>query len=146
VRYELKQVQELCGELGLRSSVVVEEPAEWAEVDLGGDAVLCFVNAAHDKDCLVGFKGTGWHFHDDFVFEDRDGSVVISLNYLDLLRRIKNGQIVVLEHWRSGQLHSRALVHSDSDNVLHYITVVQTLEAGAEIRIWRAPRYGQHAA
>ena len=72
MRYELKQVQELCGELGLRSSVVVEEPAEWAEVDLGGDAVLCFVNAAHDKDCLVGFKGTGWHFHDDFVFEDYD--------------------------------------------------------------------------
>jgi len=62
VRYDLKQVQELCAELGLRSSVVVEKPADWAEVDLGGDTVLCVVNAAHDKDCLVGFKGTAGTF------------------------------------------------------------------------------------
>ena len=146
MRYDPKQVQELCGQLGLRSSVVVEGAAEWAEVDLGGQAVLCFVNAEHDKECLIGFKESGWHFHDDFVFEDRDRGAVIRLNYLDLLRQIKNGQIVVLEHWRSGQLHSRLLVHSDSDNVLDHITVVQTLEPGAEIRIWRAPRYGQDAA
>jgi len=145
MRYDLKQIQELCGQLGLRSSVVVEEPAECARVDLGGHAVLCFVNAEDDEDCLVGFKGTGWHFHDDFVFEDRDRRVEIRLNYLDLLRRIKNGQIVVLEHWTLGQLHSRELLHSDSEYVLHCITAVQAEEAGAEIRIWRAPRYGLDA-
>ena len=82
MRYDLKQVEELCGQLGLRSRVVLEELDEWAEVDLGGQAVLCFVNAEYDKDCLVGFKGTDWHFHDDFTVLARDLGSSTRLNYL----------------------------------------------------------------
>ena len=140
MRYDLKQVQELCGYLGLHCRLVSDAHAEWVEVDLGQQAVLCLVNAEHDKDCLIGFKGTGWHFHDEFVLLDRDRGHEIRLNYLDVLRRLANGQVVVLEHWRSGLLKERRLMHSDAAEVLSYVTVVQALEPGAEIRIWRAPR------
>ena len=138
MRYDLKQVQELCSEFGLQSKLLSDAGAEWVEVDLGEQAVLCFVNAAEDKDCLIGFKGTGWHFHDDFVFVDKDRGQVIRLNYLDVLRRLANGQVVVLEHWRSRLLQERRLMHSDAAEVLDYVTMVQSLEPGAEIRIWRA--------
>lgn len=146
MRYDLKQVEKVCTELGLRCRIVSEESTDRAEIDLGEQAVLCLVNAEHDRDCLIGFKGTDWHFHGDFVFEDRDRGLEIKLDYLEMLRRLENGQLVVLEHWSSGLLRSRELLHSDSATVLHHITAVQALEAGAEIRIWRAPRCGQGAA
>lgn len=124
----------------MESRLLSDAHAEWVEIDLGRQAVLCFVNAVQDKDCLIGFKGTGWHFHDEFVLLDRDRGHEIRLNYLDVLRRLANGQVLVLEHWRSGSLKDRRLLHSDAAEILDSVTVVQALEPGAEVRIWRAPR------
>jgi hypothetical protein len=130
VRYDLKLVHELCGELGLRSQVI---PGDSVEVDLGGEAVLCFINSEHEKDCLVGFKDTPWHFHDGLCFADARGHVT-ELNYLDVLTALKEGKVLVCEQRKSGSLTDRSLVHSEFNDELRY------MQDGDELRIWRAPR------
>ena len=136
MRYDLRLIHELCGELNLRSSIVADD---FLEVDLGGDAVLCFVNSEDDKDCLIGFKGTPWHAHDDFVFTDQRGYVT-QLNYLDVLTGLREGKVLVCERWRSASLADRWLVHSEFNDELNY------MQEGDEIRIWKAPRDGHPAA
>jgi hypothetical protein len=128
--YDLRLIRELCGELGLRSRLV---PDDSVEVDLGGDTVLCFVNAEDEKDCLVGFKGTGWHFHGDLPFTDKH-RYVTELNYLDILTGLKEGTVLICERWKSGSLTDRWLVHSEFNDELRYV------QLGEELRIWRAPR------
>jgi hypothetical protein len=131
VRYDLQLIQELCVELQLRSAAL---SAEEVEVDLGGGAVLCFVNSEHDQDCLVGFKGTPWHAHDDFTFHDRQGNCV-ELNYLDVLTGLKEGKVLVCERWQSGLLADRWLLHAELHDEFRYIN------EGEEVRVWKAPRY-----
>jgi hypothetical protein len=136
VRYDLRLIQELCIELNLRSSIVADDSVE---VDLGADALLCFVNSQNDKDCLVGFKGTPWHAHDDLVFTDHRGYFT-KLNYLDVLTGLREGKVLVCELWHSAALADRWLVHSQFNDELRY------MRDGDEIRIWRAPRDARPAA
>ena len=95
--------------------------------------MLCFVNAEYEKDCLIGFKDTGWHFHDDLGFIDKHGHVT-ELNYLDILTGLREGRVLVCERWESGSLTDRWLVHSEFNNELRY------MQEGQELRIWKAPR------
>jgi hypothetical protein len=130
VRYDLKLIHELCGELGLRSRIVSDESVE---VDLGGDAILCFCNAALEKDCLIEFRDTPWHQHDDFLPTDCRGHYLV-LDYLDLLTGLKEGKVLVCERWKSGLLEDRWLIHSEFNCECRYI------RQGEELRVWRAPR------
>jgi hypothetical protein len=115
----------------LRSRIVSDESVE---VDLGGDAVLCFENSEYEPDCLIAFKGeTRWHVHDQFLFDDCRGNV-IELNYLDLLTGLKEGKVLVAELWKSGVLTDRWLFHSEFNRDFKY------MQEGEEIRVWRAPR------
>ena len=130
LRYDLQLIHELCSELNLRSTVVSDD---LLELDLGGDAVLCFVNSKDEKDCLIGFKGTPWHAHDDFVFTD-DRGYVTQLNYLDVLTGLKEGKVLVCELWHSGSLSDPWLVHCEFNDELNY------MQEGDEIRVWKAPK------
>ena len=136
MRYELQLIQELCAELQLRSTAV---SAEEVAVDLGGGAVLSFINSEHDQDCLVGFKDTPWHAHDDFTFHDRQGHCA-TLNYLDVLTGLKDGKVLVCELWQSGALADRWLLHSELNDEFRY------MREGDELRVWKAPRYDEPAA
>ena len=140
MRYNLEEVRQLCQQLGLPNKTVSDESAEWVEIDLGGESVLSVVNSQEEKDCLVGFNNTGWHFHDDFTFVHRDSGEVLSIDYLELLKGLKNGTVMVCEYWKAGALRDRRLLHADSDDMLHTITAVQSFPAGDEIRLWRAPK------
>ena len=136
MRYDLQLIQELCAELQLRSTPV---SAQEVDVDLGGGAVLCFINSEQDRDCLVGFEGTPWHAHNDFTFHDRQG-YCIDLNYLDVLTGLKEGKVLVCELWRSGALTDRWLLHSELNDAFKY------MNEGDEVRVWKAPRYAETAA
>ena len=136
MRYDLPLIHDLCAELRLRSTVVSDERLE---VHLGGDAVLCFVNSENDQDCLVGFKDTPWHAHDDFTFHDRRGYCT-ELNYLNLLTGLKEGKVLVCELWQLGVLTDRWLLHSEFNDEFRY------MNEGDEIRTWRAPKYEQITA
>ena len=130
MRYDLKLVQELCDELGLRNAFADDV----VEVDLGAGAVLCFVNAEQERDCLVGFKGGEWHAHDDFVFHDSRRNMGLRMNYLDVLTGLKDGTVLVCEQWKSGLLVERRLIHAEFNDES------QAMPEGDELRIWRAPK------
>jgi hypothetical protein len=102
-----------------------------AEIDLGQEAVLCFLNAECDEDCLIGFLGMPWHAHDNPVFADARGSYV-ELDYLNLLTGLKEGRVLVCERRVKGRTVDRWLVHSEYNDEFKY------LEEGEQIIVRRA--------
>ena len=128
MRYDFTLINELCGELGLSSRI---RSSDLLEIELGQGAVLCFQNAERDKDCLVGFEGTPWHTHDNFMFDDGHGNFV-EMDYLDMLTGLKDGKVLVCERWRLGNVVDRWLVHCEYNDDLNY------LEQSEEIRVRRS--------
>lgn len=127
MRYDLTLIHELCGELGLRSSA---RSNDLLEIELSQNAVLCFQNAERDEGCLAGFKGTPWHTHDDFLFDDGRGSF-IEVNYLDILTGLKEGKVLIGERWQKGKALDRWLVHCEYNDEFKF------MEQGEEIRAYR---------
>ena len=70
MRYDFNMICELCNEIGLPARMHDEQ---CVEVDLGPSGLLCFQNAEDDEDCLIGFRETPWHTHDDLTFVDGRG-------------------------------------------------------------------------
>lgn len=130
MRYDFPLIQDFCREWGLPSCVVSNE---LLEVDLGEGAFLCFQNSERDQDCLLAFKGTPWHVHDDLMFADGHGHCM-EMNYLDMLSGLKEGKVVVAELWQAHKMMDRWLVHSEYNDELKY------MEEGEEIRLWRVSR------
>lgn len=127
MRYDLKIIHELCQELGLRSSV---RSGSLVDVELGEDCVLFFENADGEDDCRVGFHGTSWHTHGDFIFADGRG-YFSELSYLDVITGLKDGAILICERWRDGRLLDRWLVHRDFNSEFKY------MDEGEEVRVRR---------
>ena len=127
MRYDLTLIHELCGEIGLPSTL--RSPEELA-IELAGGVVLCFQNSDKEEDCLVGFEGTPWHTHDDFQFADHHG-YHISMNYFDVVAAIPEGKILVGELWNCDRLVDRWLIHRD------YVDEFRHMEEGDEVRIRR---------
>ena len=100
---------------------------------LGQDALLQFQNAEDDKDCLVGFLGTPWHTHDNFMFAGRGPCT--ELDYLDLVVALKDGRILICEQRVDGQTVDRWLIHKEYNDEFRF------LEEGEEIVV----RSGDHA-
>lgn len=125
MRYDLKLIQELCGEIGFPCSV--RAPNELA-IELEHDLVLCFYNFDKEDDCLVEFEGTSWHGHGDFQFLDRHGKF-IEMTYFDVIAGLNDGHVLVCELWNRGALLDRWLVHRD------YVDEFGYMEDGDEIRI-----------
>jgi hypothetical protein len=126
VRYDLKLIHDLCVEVGFHSHIQSEDRIE---IELGKGAILLFLNAAHDEDCLVCFEGTPWHTHDTIMFADNDGRN-IEVDYLNLVTGLKNGLILICESWIEGQLSDRWLIHRDYNDELRY------LSKNEEIRVY----------
>jgi hypothetical protein len=132
MRYDLELIDQFCREIGLLSRIC---STERLEVELSKTAVLCFQNAEHEQDGLVGFEGTPWHTHDDFTFCDGRGNYV-ELNHLDVLAGLKTGQVLLCELWRGGLVSDRWLIHRDYNNEFQY------MQEGEEIRICRSTVMG----
>jgi hypothetical protein len=130
MRYDLTLVSQLCRELGLSLRL---ETGDRVEIDLGGGAVLCFVNAERDEDCLIGFLESPWHDHGDLMFADGRGNY-IELDYLNVLTSLKEGRLLVGERELQGQTVERWLVHSEYNDEFKY------LEEGERIIVRRALR------
>ena len=128
MRYDLELIEQLCREIGLSARQSAEDRVE---VDLGQGAILCFENAEREEDCLVGFLGTPWHFHDHLMRVDGRGAYV-ELDYLDLLIGLKEGRVLVCEREVEGRTVDRWLTHSDYNDELKH------LEEGERIIIRRA--------
>jgi hypothetical protein len=127
MRYDLDVILQLCREIGLSARMAGQR----AEVDLGQGAIPCFENAEREEDCLVGFRDTPWHYHDDLIFADPRGNC-IQLDYLDILVGLKEGWVLVCEREVEGRREDLWLVHSEYNDELKY------LQKGERIIIRRA--------
>jgi hypothetical protein len=99
------------------------------EIDLGPAGSLCFQNAENDEDCLIGFRGTPWHTHDDLTFDGHGH--YIELSYLDMLSGLKDGRVLVCERLIEDRLVDRWLIHRDYNDEL------KDMDAGEQIIVRR---------
>ena len=130
MRNDLKQIHELCSDIGLTSTV--RSPEELA-IELADGVVLCFRSADKEKDCFVQFEGTPWHNHGNFIFVDSHGYET-DMSWLGVITGLAEGQILVCEKWNRGELVDRWLDHQD------YVGPFRFMQEGDEIRIWRISR------
>jgi hypothetical protein len=128
MRYDLELIYQLCREIGLSARVPADQRVE---VDLGQGAVLCFQNAEREEDCLIEFRETEWHTHDDLTFMDPRGHY-IELDYLNVLTGLKEDRVLICEREVEGRTDDRWLIHSVYNNELKY------LEEGERLIIRRA--------
>jgi len=122
--YDLELLAELSKEVGFKQ---VELLGDSVEIEITTDAKLVFQNFDSD-DCLIGFKGTPWHIHDDITFEMSQGRFII-MPYIDLITEIKRGVVLICELRNKGDLKDRYLVHKD------YVDEFKYMEPGDELRI-----------
>ena len=127
MRYDLDLIHQLCEEVGLRSST--SSPDELA-IELTESVRLTFRNAGQDEDRLVGFNGTPWHTHGDFIFVDGRGNYV-ETDYLDVIAGLADGRILVCELSKSGVIADRWLIHRDYNDEFKH------MELGERISVWR---------
>jgi hypothetical protein len=113
MRNDLKQIHELCSDIGLASTV--RSPEELA-IELADGVVLRFRSADKEKGCFVQFEGTPWHNHGNFIFVD------------------SHGYETDMNWWNRGELVDRWLDHQD------YVGPFRFMQEGDEIRIWRISR------
>jgi hypothetical protein len=135
MQYELNLIHDLCRAIGFAG--YYQTPEIFA-IPLAEGIVLVFQNSESEKDCLVAFEGTPWHCHGDFQFSDRHG-YFLELSYLDVIKGLGAGSILLCEQWNSGVLRDRWLVHRD------YIDEFRYMVEGEDIRIRRLPA-GFHSA
>jgi hypothetical protein len=135
MRYDFNMICELCNEIGLPARMHDEQ---CVEVDLGPSGLLCFQNAEDDEDCLIGFRETPWHTHDDLTFVNGRGHY-IELNYLDLLTGLADGQVLVCERRQDGKLLDRWPIHRDYNDLFKY------MDAGEQITVRRVTTAAPHA-
>lgn len=125
--YDLDTLEELAGEMGLRT---VRSGPNVLEVHAEDSVVLEFQNLPDENDALVGFQGTPWHYHGQCILGTAPGTYV-ELNELDVLTRWTAGDLVVVDSYVAGALRDRCLAHKDET------VTVKHMEAGEEIRVRR---------
>jgi len=116
MRYNLELIYRLCGEVGLSARMADQR----LEIDLGQGAILCFQNAEREEDCLIGFRDTPWHTHDDIMFADARGNC-IELDHLNLLTGLAEGRVVVCEREVEGRTVDLWLIHSEYNDECTYL-------------------------
>ena len=130
MRLDLNKIHELCGEIGLASTI--RSPEELA-IELADGVVLRFHRSDKDPDGMVQFEGTPWHSHGYFTFTDSHGYET-EMSYFDVVSGLAEGRILVCEKWNRGQLADRWLDHQD------YVGPFRFMKEGDEVRIWRISR------
>jgi hypothetical protein len=128
--YDLELINQLSQEIGF--STVIQS-AMLVKIQLSPDMALCFQNSEKDEDCLVGFEGTSWHTHNDFMFSNAQG-MFVELNYLDIISGLNDGQVLVCERLSSGKLADRWLIHRDYND---FNDEFKYMSAGEELKVIR---------
>ena len=128
MRYDLDFLQAFCLEIGLAAQ---RPGGDVLDVDLGGGAILTFLNAECDADCLMGFSGTPWHTHGGMMFHDPRGNY-IEVDVLGLLCGLKDGQVLICERAMNGRLVDRELIHGK------FNVELSDMLAGEQLAIRRA--------
>ena len=109
MRHDLRFLYDFCIELGLQAKCCESSIL----VDLGGGAILSFLNDKRDEDCLVGFLDGSWHFHSaTLTFNDPRGHYT-ELDYLALLEGLASGAVLVCTRLTAGAVDDRWLIHSE---------------------------------
>ena len=127
--YDLEMIVQACSE----GDLVATRMHASVEIDIGRGAVLCFQNAEEEQDCLVGFRETPWHTHDDFTFVDPRGRFV-EMDYLGVLYGLSDGTVLVCERHIDGRLVDRWLIHKDCADEFDY------MDESDQIIVWRAKK------
>lgn len=127
MRYDLPLLVEYCAQQGIPH----KQPSDHlVEIQLKEGVLLCFQNEEDADDCAVGFRGTPWHTHGDFMFSGNTGEY-IEVNYLDALQALFDGVVLVCDLWDSGKLVDRWVTHPKyNDDIRH-------LQPNEELRVWR---------
>jgi len=131
MRYDLDLANVVCSEQGFPTV----QTNDRLEATLGKDAVLCIQNDERDEDCLIGFKDTPWHTHDDFMFSGARG-YFIEMGYLEVLAGLGDGSILVCELIDLGTIKDRWLIHRDYNNEYTH------MQLGEQIVVSRATKSG----
>ncbi len=125
--YDLDTLEELSNELGF---ITTRISIDTLEVKIYNDIVLVFSNLPDEDDTLMGFKGTPWHGHYKMTFMTSKGAYV-EFDELDIVQRIKDGDLLINEMYIYNELKDRWLSHKEEGVDLKY------MEPGEEIRIHR---------
>lgn len=128
MRYDLDLLNEYCREIGLDAAMPDRSSLQ---ISLGDGAILCFLNAERDDDCLMGFAGTPWHAHGPLMFCDAGGRYV-ELEPLDLLSGLCDGTVLIGTLELESKLVDRWLVHKEFNDEFGH------LEPGERIIVRRA--------
>ena len=131
MRYDLDLANVVCSEQGFPTI----QTNGRLEATLGNDAVLCVQNSEQDEDCLIGFKDTPWHIHNDFMFSDARGHY-IEMGYLDMLVGLGDGSILVCDLMELGAVKDRWLIHRDYNNEYTH------MQLGEQVIVFRAAKSG----
>ena len=123
MRYDLPFLHDFAVELGFG----VERDGTSLLIDLGEGAVLSFVNAERDEDCLIGFVDAPWHFHGaTLAFSDPRGHYV-ELDQLTLLEGLARGSVLICSRIVSGVVDDRWLSHAEFNDEFRYLEVADHL-------------------
>lgn len=123
MRYDLAFLHDFAVELGFRA----QTDDTSLLIDLGEGAVLSFVNAERDQDCLIGFVGSPWHFHGAILtFFDPRGHYV-ELDHLALLEGLARGAVLICTRSMSDEVHDRWLTHVEFNDEFRFLEATEHL-------------------
>jgi hypothetical protein len=127
MHFNLQELLQHCRILGLSAQL---ESADTLVLSPQHGIRLILSNI-ENEDSIVGFEGTPWHTHDQFIFSGQEGRY-IELQWHEVLSGLAKGSILICELWQAGALQDRWLIHKDFSDEFQY------MEPGEEIRVWRA--------
>lgn len=128
MRFDLTLITEHCQRLGLAA---MRTTRNQVRIHIRPGVVFVFHNAEQDEDCTVGFEGTPTHTHGSFEFSGPNGNC-IELTYIEVLRCLSDGQVLICESLEGDTLRDRWLVHCDYNDEFKHITT------GECLRVYRA--------
>lgn len=125
--YDLLELKEHCLEIGISHDFA---SPNILSLEISKNANLCIINSEIEKDCLIGFEDTPWHFHGDYSWEGR--GYFGDMDIRTLLTELTMGAVLICEELRDGKLVDRSLVHKS------HVVEFDYLNKGEEIRVFRA--------
>lgn len=129
--FDMNAIHELCKELGFH---IQNRGDDKVAVELAASVSLLFVNYPSKNDCFVGFEGASWHAHDNLYFSSPHGHY-IELGYLEILRGLKDGVVLIGEIRKKEKLVDRWLIHREFNDEFKF------MEIGEEVRVYRCSTF-----
>jgi len=127
VQYDLQALQAQCRETGFKTN---RPSQDLLEVVIRTGLILAFINSTDDPDTMVGFVGTGWHFHGKLTVMLGE-SRYMELDAFELIDALQSGDIFIIERFMDSELEDRWLMHR-----LEPLNV-KDIEPSEELRVYR---------